>query len=344
MKSVSIVIPNWNGEDLLRSYLPSVLEAKGKYPGRSEIIVVDDASTDRSVNLLMKKFPDVKLIAHQQNKGFGQACWSGALAARYPVLMLLNSDVKVDPLFVSPLANCFEDPNVFSASPLIFDEDNEISNETISIPYFRRGKLRYKSFPPQLLLNDKAGLRHPWYTLFPLGGAVALDKERFIALGGFDDLFEPFYYEDTDLGFRAWRRGWQCVVVPEARVTHYHQGTIARSFRKFEVKAIRKRNRLFFTWKNLTATRLLWQHIIFHLLRLCYRPFCLDGMVHVASILAIPGFNKAMRKRRAEKKETVNSEKKIFDIINSAVSENCQLLDSNLQSKIWSRGIHFGAF
>ena len=334
MKSVSIVIPNWNGEDLLRSYLPSVLEAKGKYPGRSEIIVVDDASTDGSVNLLVKKFPDVKLIVHQQNKGFGKACWSGALAARYPVLILLNSDVKVDPGFISPLAICFEDRNVFSASPLIFNENDELSNVTISIPYVRRGKLRYKSFPPQLLLSDKATLLRSWYTLFPLGGAVALDKERFMALGGFDDLFEPFYYEDTDLGFRAWRRGWQCVVAPEARVIHYHQGTIARSFRKFKVKAIRKRNRLFFTWKNLTATSLLWQHIFFHLLRLCYRPFCLDGMVHVATILAIPGFHKAMRKRRAEKKEAVNSEEKIFSVINSAISENCQLLDSNPQPKI----------
>jgi GT2 family glycosyltransferase len=334
MKSVSIVIPNWNGADLLRSYLPSVLEAKEKFPGRSEIIVVDDASTDRSVNLLGKEFPDVKVVVHQHNSGFGKACWSGALAARYPVLIFLNTDVKVDPLFISPLANCLEDPNVFTASPLILDEDDELSNVTISIPYFRRGKLRYKSLSPQLLLNEKAALPSPWYTLFPLGGAFAADKERFIALEGFDDIFEPFYYEDTDLGFRAWRRGWQCVVVPGARVTHYHQGTIARSFRKFKVKAIRKRNRLFFTWKNLTATRLLWQHIFFHLLRLCYRPFCLDGMVHVATILAIPGFNKAMRKRRAEKKEAVYSEEKIISIINAAILKNCQFLESTPQSKI----------
>ena len=334
MKSVSIVIPNWNGSDLLRLYLPSVLEAKEKFPGRSEIIVVDDASTDRSVNLLEKEFPDVKLVVREQNGGFGKACWSGALVARYPVLIFLNTDVKVDPFFISPLANGLEDPNVFAASPLILDEDDQFTSVTINIPYFRRGKLRYKSISPQLLLNENAALPRPWYTLFPLGGAFAADKERFLALQGFDDLFEPFYYEDTDLGFRAWRRGWQCVVVPEARVTHYHQGTIARSFRKFRVKAIRKRNRLFFTWKNLTATRLLWQHLFFHLLRLCYRPFCLDGMVHVATILAIPGFSKAMRKRRAERRQAVYSEEKIINIINSAILENRQFLESTLQSKI----------
>jgi GT2 family glycosyltransferase len=334
MKSVSIVIPNWNGADLLRSYLPSVLEAKEKYQGRTEIIVVDDASTDPSVNLLSKEFPDVKLIVHDKNRGFGKACWSGALAARYPVLIFLNSDVKVDPLFIAPLVKCFEDPDVFTASPLIFDEDKELSNVTISIPYLRRGKLRYKSIPPQLLLNSPTVLPRPWYTLFPLGGAFAVDRERFITLQGFDDLFEPFYYEDTDLGFRAWRRGWQCVVVPGARVTHYHQGTIARSFKKFKVKAIRKRNRLFFIWKNFTTTRLLWQHIFFQILRLCYRPFCLDGMVHVATILAIPGFSKAMRKRRAEKNDAVYSEEKIFNIISSAILKNRQFLESTPQSKI----------
>lgn len=334
MKSVSIVIPNWNGADLLQSFLPSVMEAQKQYPDLAEIIVVDDASTDDSVQLLRKDFPDAKLIVHEKNRGFGKACWSGALAALHPILIYLNSDVKVDPLFISPLVECFENPDVFTASPLIFDEDDELSNVTISIPYFRRGKLRYKSFPPRLLLNSTTSLPCPWYTLFPIGGAFAVDRERFLSLQGFDDLFEPFYYEDTDLGFRAWRRGWQCVVVPEARVTHYHRGTISRSFSNFKVKAIRKRNRLFFIWKNFTTTKLLWQHIFFQILRLCYRPFCLDGMVHVATILAIPEFNKAMRRRRAEKRKAVYSEEEIFSIISSAILKNRRLLESTSQPKI----------
>jgi GT2 family glycosyltransferase len=334
MKSVSIVIPNWNGTDLMRSYLPSVVAAKKNYAGRVEIIVVDDASTDQSVNLLRKEFSEAKLIIHEKNCGFGRACWSGALAAQHPVLIFLNTDVKVDPLFIGPLVNCFEDPEIFTASPLIYDEKQELSNVTISIPYFRRGKLRYKPFPPQLLLNNTGTLPYPWYTLFPLGGAFAVDRERFITLRGFDELFEPFYYEDTDLGFRAWRRGWQCVVVPGSRVTHYHKGTIARSFKSFKVRAIRKRNRLFFIWKNFTNTNLLWQHIFFQILRLCYRPFRLDFMVHVATILAMPGFKKAMRRRRVEKNNAVYSEEKIFNIISSASLENRQLLESTPQAKI----------
>lgn len=329
MKAVSIIIPNWNGADLLRAYLPSVLEAGLKYPGAAEIIVVDDASTDDSLQILQQEFSSVKTVVHDDNRGFGQACWSGAQAGRHPVLIYLNSDVKVAPDFIQPLVDCLADATAFAASPLIFDERGSLSNVTISIPYFKRGKIRYKKFPTQDLLEIASPLPNPWYTLFPLGGAFAVDRARFIEMQGFDDLFNPFYYEDTDLGFRAWRRGLKCIVVPESRVIHYHNGTIARSFKQFKVSAIRKRNRLLYLWKNLTTARLLRQHLMFQLLRLCYRPFCLDWMIIVATILAIPGFNSAMKRRRVEQNCVVNSEEKIFEIIESAIRENWRALKSS---------------
>ena len=332
MKSVSIIIPNWNGADLLNAYLPSVLQAKQEYREKVEIIVVDDASTDASVKMLREEFPVIQTVVHEHNLGFGKACWSGAQAARHSILIILNSDVKVTPEFIKPLAECLEDPAVFAASPLVFDDNGKLSNVTISIPYFRRGKIRYRSFDPRQLDSNASALPNPWYTLFPIGGAFAVDRARFLKLQGFDPLFEPFYYEDTDLGFRAWRRGWQCIVVPESRVTHYHSGTIARSFKQFKVRAIRKRNRLYYLWKNLTSGRLLRQHLLFQLLRICYRPFCLDGMILVATLLAIPGFSAAMRRRREEQNFIVNSEEKIFQMINSANQANRRVIESTVSS------------
>ena len=329
MKAVSIIIPNWNGEDLLQAYLPSVLAAKANYQGRTEIIVVDDASTDSSIRMLQHNFADVKRVVHERNQGFGRACWSGARAAAHPVLIFLNSDVEVKSDFIAPLAGSFENPAIFAASPLIFNEDGSLSNVTISIPYFRRGKLRYRSFSPQLLLNHGLPLPNPWYTLFPLGGAFAVDRQRFIALQGFDELFHPFYYEDTDLGFCAWRRGWQCIVVDGSRVTHLHRGTIARSIQQFKVRSIRKRNRLLFLWKNLTSAGMLWQHIFFQLMRLCYRPLRLDFMNHVATIMAIPSFCKAMHRRRAERAAAVCSEAEIFEFISAANQRNRRALESD---------------
>jgi len=203
---------------------------------------------------------------------------------------------------------------------------------TISIPYFRRGKIRYESSPLQHLMHNTSPLPCAWYTLFPPGAAFAVDRPRFIELGGFDDLFNPFYYEDTDLGFRAWRRGWRCVVAPASRVTHHHKGTIARSFKKFKVSAIRKRNRLFYLWKNLTSTKMLRQHILFQLLRICYRPFCLDGMILVATFLAVPGFKSALGRRRAERLCVVNSEEEIFRIISSAHLANRRVIESSVSA------------
>jgi GT2 family glycosyltransferase len=333
MKSVSIIIPNWNGADLLQAYLPSVLKAQATYRGKVEVLVVDDASTDNSVNMLQQDFPGIRAVVHEHNRGFGQACWSGARAAENPVLIFLNSDVKVSPDFIDSLVNCLADPAVFAASPLIFDGNGKLSNVTISMPYFRRGKIRYKTFAPQLLLSNALPLPNPWFTLFPIGAAFAVKRARFLELQGFDDLFSPFYYEDTDLGFRAWRRGWKCIVVPESRVTHYHHtGTIGRSFKQFKVSAIRKRNRLFYLWKNLTTARLLRQHLLFQLLRICYRPFCLDFMILVATVLAIPGFSAAMRRRRQEQQCSVNSEEKIFQIINSANQANRKVIDASVSS------------
>ncbi|MEE4262785.1 MAG: glycosyltransferase family 2 protein [Desulfobacteraceae bacterium] len=329
MKSVSIIIPNWNGADLLRAHLPSVVDAEKKYRGTIEVIVVDDASSDASLEILQEEFPGIKAVVHPNNLGFGRACWSGAQTAQHSILIFLNSDVAVAPDFVEPLVNNLEDPAAFAASPLIFDDQNNLSNATISIPYFRRGKIRYQRFPTRHLLHKGPPLPNPWYTLFPSGAAFAVDRARFLELQGFDDLFSPFYYEDTDLGFRAWRRGWKCIVAPESRVTHHHySGTITRSFKQLKVRAIRKRNRLFFLWKNLTTARLLRQHLLFQLLRVCYRPFCLDWMILVATVLAIQGFNAAMQKRRAEQKFVVNSEEAIFQIIGSANQANRRAIES----------------
>jgi len=332
MKSVSIIIPNWNGADLLQTYLPSVLQAQEKYGGEVEILVVDDASTDASLNLLREDFPDIKTVVHPHNLGFGQACWSGAQAAEHAVLIILNSDVRVAPDFIEPLVQCLADPMAFAASPLIFNGSGQLSNVTISIPYFKRGKIRYKSFDPQLLLSNGPHLPNPWLTLFPIGAAFAVDRARFLELQGFDELFNPFYYEDTDLGFRAWRRGWKCIVVPDSRVTHHHASTIGRSFKQYRVSAIRKRNRLLYLWKNLTTARLLRQHLLFQLLRVCYRPFCLDWMILVATILAVPGFNAAMQRRCQEQKCVVNSEDKIFEIINSANQANRRAIEDHAAS------------
>ncbi|MBI3282064.1 MAG: glycosyltransferase, partial [Acidobacteria bacterium] len=108
ISAASIVIPNWNGRDLLASYLPSVIEAAAGNP-RNEIIVVDNGSTDGSVELLDQRFPSVRVVRLPRNEGFGGGSNAGFLAARHDVVVLLNSDMRVDPGFLAPLLAGFSD-------------------------------------------------------------------------------------------------------------------------------------------------------------------------------------------------------------------------------------------
>ena len=96
--------------------------------------------------------------------------------------------------------------------------------------------------------------------LYATGGAAAYRRERFLELGGFDPIYHPFYWEDADLGWRAWRRGWTNVQVPASEVEHRGGETIGMRFESRRVKETYERNRLLFMWSNV-LDRGLWRAI-----------------------------------------------------------------------------------
>src|SRR5579863_4326738 len=107
-RAASLVIPNWNGKDLLERFLPSWLAAIADHPG-SEIIVVDNGSTDGSAQWIAEHYPDVRVIGLRDNLGFGGGSNAGVRAAKNEVVVLLNSDMRVDPNFLGPLLAGFSD-------------------------------------------------------------------------------------------------------------------------------------------------------------------------------------------------------------------------------------------
>ena len=321
MKPLSVVIPSWNGVSLLRRCLPSVLSAVAQYGGVAEVVVVDDGSADDSASMLAAEFPTVRVVRHPVNRGFGPACKTGIEAAEHPIVVLLNSDVRVEPGFLAPLAARFDHPAAFAVSPLILDSEGDLGNVTISVPYVRRGKIRYRSVPTGRLLEPGASQAGPWYTSFPLGGAVALDRSRFLALGGFDPLFEPFYYEDTDLGLCAWRRGWTCEVVPDSRVFHEGGGTIGRSFERSRVRTIQKRNRVLFHVKNLTAPWMLAAYLLQHTFRVFAGLFRLDFAQAGGAFEAVPHLGHALARRRVERAAELRTPAEVFATISTQWDE-----------------------
>jgi len=255
--SASVVIPNWNGRDLLEKYLPSVIQAMSGHLD-NEIIVVDNGSTDGSADFVRAAFPRVKLVALAENRGFGGGSNAGFQAARNRIVVLLNSDMRVAPDFLAPLLEGFSDPDVFAvACQIFFSDPHKLREESgLTQAWWQDGTLRVRH-------RIDAAVTGLFPCFYPGGGSSAFDRDKFLELGGFDELLAPFYLEDTDLGYMAWKRGWKVFYQPRSIVYHEHRGTIGKRFREDQIQAVLKKNFLLFCWKNIHEWARLLAHFFF---------------------------------------------------------------------------------
>jgi GT2 family glycosyltransferase/glycosyltransferase involved in cell wall biosynthesis len=244
-QSASVVIPNWNGRDLLEKYLPSVIAAMQFHPG-NEVIVVDNGSTDGSAEFVRSRFPSVNLVPLPRNLGFGGGSNAGFRAAKNDIVILLNSDMRVEPGFAGPLLAAFDAPDVFAVScQILFTDPKKTREETgLTQGWWEAGGLRVRH-------RLDGGIGEPFPCFYGGGGSCAFDREKFLEIGGFDELLRPFYLEDTDLGYLAWKRGWKVLYQPASIVYHEHRGTIGRNFSREFIDAVIKKNFLLFAWKNI---------------------------------------------------------------------------------------------
>ena len=300
---VSIIIPNYNGEPILARTLAGVVEATHAYPDACEIIVVDDASHDNSTKLITENFPEINVVRHETNRGFAEAVHSGVRSSTHQIIILLNSDVCPDPNFIAPLVSWFSHDDTFSVSPLICGGSGIPQRVSWNLGKIVRGEIRNRNWDienARELARQGQALR----SLYASGGSIALRKWMFFELGGFLALYKPFYYEDRDLGTRAWRRGWQSFFEPKSKVVHDHyQGTIKRFFPEKKVKIIRRRNRFFYLWLHLSASRLIFSHFPWIFFRLPLRLLRLDAVYAMALFKALSGLREVVKLRGNLKRE-----------------------------------------
>jgi O-antigen biosynthesis protein len=252
----SVVIPNWNGRDLLEKYLPSVIEALAGNP-RNEIIVVDNGSSDGSAEFVRREFSSVRVLALERNLGFGSGSNAGFRSAQNDVVILLNNDMRVAPDFLDPLLSSFSDPTIFAVSCQIFFTDPSKPREETGLTqgWWENGQLRVRH-------RDDPQIKEAFPCFYGGGGSCAFDRRKFLELGGFDDILAPFYLEDTDLGYMAWKRGWKVLYQPNSRVWHEHRSTIGKKFSDTEIQAVLKKNYLLWCWKNIHEWRRLAAHFL----------------------------------------------------------------------------------
>lgn len=264
---ISIIIPNYNGKNLLEKNLPDVEKAidffvkeKGN---EAELIIVDDKSTDDSLNFLNTlKYKNFKffVLENPSNNGFSSTVNRGVIKASGEIVILLNSDVRPSNNFIVPLIDNFSDPLVFAVGCV----DKNIENGKTVLRGRGIGKWE-KGF-----LIHKRGELDKNNTLWVSGGSSAFKKEIWDKLGGMDKIYNPFYWEDIDLSYRALKSGYKILIEPKSIVIHEHEkGAIKNKFSPSEVKTIAYRNQFIFAWKlgtdfNIKLSQFIWfpYHII----------------------------------------------------------------------------------
>lgn len=250
--NLSVVIPNYNGKDLLSKNLPKILDEINNYKnGKTEVIIVDDASWDNSIDFI-NKFSQVKLLVNSKNLGFSKSVNKGVSYAKGDIIILLNTDVKPDKDFLEPLLVHFKDENVFAVGCM----DKSKEGEKIVL----RGR-GIGSWKKGFLVHARGDVDSS-DTLWVSGGSGAFRKSIWDKLGGLNELYSPFYWEDIDLSYRAQKSGYNLVFESKSTVLHEHdKGVIKKEFSPFEIKVIVYRNQFIFAWVNLTDFNLIFKHL-----------------------------------------------------------------------------------
>jgi GT2 family glycosyltransferase len=240
--SISVVIPNYNGQGLLQKNLPYLMEALKQSGMEYEIIISDDASTDNSVSFLKENYPFIYIITSQSNQGFSVTINKGIMTATCDLVFALNSDVQLSPDYFLPQLKYFEMKNTFGVMGRIIGIDNDEIQDGAKYP-LRRG-VSIKSTLNYILKSSSPGVTLP--SLFLSGANALMNRKKIQELNGFDEIFSPFYGEDVDLSLRAWRLGWKCYYEHEAICRHPSSTTIKNHHKKEKIKIISLRNKLIF--------------------------------------------------------------------------------------------------
>lgn len=309
---ISIVIPNYNGSHLLTNNLPAVIDAVEYYKkihgGGCEIVIVDDASVDDSLqiieNITKKISIPLQTIKNETNKGFSHTVNKGVSLANGDIVILLNTDVKPKKDFLIPLLAHFANENIFAVGCM--DESIE-HGKTV----FRgRGVGEWKK---GFLLHSRGNIDRT-NTLWVSGGSGAFRKDIWEKLHGLTTLYSPFYWEDIDISYRALKSGYTLVFEPKSIVQHTHEtGIIRTTYSKEYITAIAYRNQILFVWLNVTDFLLIVQHIL-------WMPYhIMSAIVHGDSTF-LAGFYRAVGKiplmlmRRGQVQETfTRSDKEIIN-------------------------------
>lgn len=248
MVKSTVVIPNYNGIKYIEACLESLFTGTNT---DFEVIMVDNASKDGSLELVKKRFPQVTLIENEENAGFDKAVNQGILASKTPYVILLNNDTRVELSFVHELEKAIEKGrNIFSASAKMIALHDKEKLDDAGDYYcalgwaFARGKGKHPD------LYDKS-----CEVFASCAGAAIYRREIFDEIGLFDENHFA-YLEDIDIGYRAQLYGYRNTYAPKAVVYHAGSATSGSRYNAFKTK-LASQNSIYIVYKNMPALQIL---------------------------------------------------------------------------------------
>ena len=253
MKRVAVVILNWNGEKMLREFLPDVV----RHSTGAEIVVADNASTDGSLQMLEREFPTVRRIVLDRNYGFAQGYHLALEQVDAEFYLLLNNDVQVGADWLSPMMEYMDkNPHVAACQPKLLCHWDRTRFEyagasggyidTWGYPYCR-GRVM------GTVEEDKGQYDEPASLLWATGAALMIRREAYWLAGGLDGRFFA-HQEEIDLCWRLRSRGYGIACVPQSKVWHVGGGTLPKD--SPHKTYLNFRNNLLLLYKNLPSERL----------------------------------------------------------------------------------------
>lgn len=255
---VTVIIPNYNNEDLLDNLLTSLKKSDTSY----KTIIVDNNSQDNSVNLIKTKYPEINLIENDTNRGFAKAVNQAIKVADTKYVFLLNNDTEVCAHTISSLLKTIKkDENIFSVSSKMIQYHNKKLIDDAGDEYTLLSWSKKRGYN-----HDISKYNHDSEIFGACAGAALYNRQYFDNIGLFDENFES-YVEDMDLNFRAKIYGYKSYYSSDAIVYHYGSATTGSRYNEFKVK-ISARNNIYLIYKNMP----LWMKIINF-------PFYLVGMI-----------------------------------------------------------------
>jgi len=318
---ISVVIVNWNGEDVLQRCLESVFAQTIR---DIEVILVDNASIDRSLDGIEEHWPLVNIIRMEKNVGFAAANNIAARAAHGQWLALLNSDAFPEPDWLETLLAASEKhPGLFFFASCQIQANDPGKLDGTGDQY-NTGGIAWRRQHNQPV-GDVVDVVNEVFSA--CGASAFYPRNAFLEAGGFDDTFFS-YFEDVDLGFRLRLLGYRCLYIPNARVLHVGSSSLGKDSKFAIYHSLR--NMVWTFFKNMPAPY-FWKYLPVHIVMsfgysLYYALCCCPWTSLKATRDALLGLPAVLRSRKRIQSNLQVDPREVMRMVSSSLRKSKNLL------------------